>query len=73
MVEAQLANLLIYAIRMYQKYLSKFFRGSCRYTPSCSQYAIQAIQKHGTFKGVILAIRRIFSCRPPYGGFDPIK
>lgn len=72
MVEVHLANLLIYAIRMYQKYLSKFFRGSCRYTPSCSQYAIQAIQKHGVFKGVILAIRRIVRCRPSYGGFDPI-
>jgi len=73
MIEAHLANLLIYAIRMYQKYLSKFSRGSCRYTPTCSQYAIQAIQKHGTFKGAILAIRRILRCRPPYGGFDPIE
>ncbi len=73
MIEAHLANLLIYAIRMYQKYLSKFSRGSCRYAPTCSQYAIQAIQKHGTFKGAILTIRRILRCRPSYGGFDPIE
>ncbi len=72
-VRVRLTSLLIYAIHMYQKHLSKFFGDACRYSPSCSEYAIQAIRKHGNFKGTALAIRRILRCRPPYGGFDPIK
>ena len=74
MGEAYLANILISALQIYQKYISKYFKGSCIYTPSCSQYSIEAIQKHGTLKGTILAIRRILRCRPPYkGGFDPVE
>lgn len=74
MVEAHVANILVYAIRVYQKYISKFFRGSCIYAPSCSQYSIEAVQMRGVLKGTILAIRRILRCRPPYkGGFDPVK
>jgi hypothetical protein len=45
----------------------------CRYTPTCSQYAVTALQKHGIFKGGWLAIRRISSCRPGGGeGYDPV-
>ncbi|HRS51453.1 MAG TPA: membrane protein insertion efficiency factor YidD [Candidatus Marinimicrobia bacterium] len=69
-----MSNILVYTIRAYQKYLSKFFRGSCIYTPSCSQYSIEAIWRHGAFKGAILSIRRILRCRPPYkGGYDPVE
>ena len=74
MFKAHPADILIYAIRVYRKHISSFFRGSCIYTPSCSQYAIEAIQKHGALKGTLLAIRRILRCRPPYkGGFDPVE
>ena len=74
MIEAHVANILVYAIRAYQRYISKFFRGSCIYTPSCSQYSIEAIQMHGALKGSILTIRRILRCRPPHkGGFDPVE
>ncbi|MBU2496129.1 MAG: membrane protein insertion efficiency factor YidD [Candidatus Omnitrophica bacterium] len=69
-----MADVLVYAIRVYQKYVSRFFRGSCIYIPSCSQYSIDAIQKHGALKGTLLAIRRILRCRPPYkGGLDPVE
>lgn len=55
-------------IRFYQKYLSK---GNCRYFPSCSQYTLEAILKHGFFYGVILGIWRICRCNPfSRGGVD---
>ena len=73
MIGAKSSDLLISLIRVYQKHVSKFFRSACIYTPSCSQYSIDAVRKYGAFKGTILAIRRIFRCRPPYkGGFDPV-
>lgn len=69
-----LANAFISAIHAYQKHLSRFFKGSCIYTPSCSQYSIDAVQLYGLFKGIILSISRILRCRPPYkGGFDPVE
>jgi len=45
---------------------------NCRYTPSCSQYAEEAIRKHGVIKGTSLAFRRILRCRPPFGGIDNV-
>jgi len=70
-----IGTFLICAIRLYQKYLSKFNRASCIYTPSCSNYSIEAIHKYGSLKGTILTIRRILRCRrPPYkGGYDPVR
>ena len=57
-------------IKFYQKFLSK---GTCMYVPSCSQYMIEAIIKHGFFYGVILGIKRIFRCTPwCKGGFDKV-
>lgn len=57
-------------IRLYQKYLSK---GACPFTPSCSQYAIEAILKHGFFKGAFLGFLRILRCNPfTKGGFDKV-
>jgi len=64
--------ILIGLIQIYQKYFSVLYRGNCRFTPSCSQFAIQAIKKHGIYKGTNLAIRRLLRCRPPYGGYDPV-
>ncbi|TNF69719.1 MAG: membrane protein insertion efficiency factor YidD [Bacteroidetes bacterium] len=63
----------IWIVRAYQRYLSPLTPPSCRYTPTCSQYAIEALQKHGVFRGGWLAIKRIGSCNPWGGsGYDPV-
>ncbi|MBI5558259.1 MAG: membrane protein insertion efficiency factor YidD [Deltaproteobacteria bacterium] len=63
--------LLIYG---YQKIVSPLLPPACRFTPSCSHYAIEAIQHHGSLKGSILAAYRILRCHPfCSGGFDPVK
>ena len=65
--------LLIQPIRFYQRYISPLTPPSCRFTPSCSNYAIQAIRKHGPFKGLALAVWRILRCNPWGGsGYDPV-
>lgn len=68
-------NFLISLIKLYQKYLSKELAlySKCRYTPTCSQYAIEAIEKHGSIQGMVLAIWRILRCNPwSKGGYDPV-
>ncbi|MCK5341436.1 MAG: membrane protein insertion efficiency factor YidD [Desulfobulbaceae bacterium] len=63
-----------YLIRSYQLFLSPLFPPTCRFTPSCSQYAIQAINLHGAGRGLYLAIRRILRCHPfSQGGYDPVE
>ena len=68
-----IAKLCIKLIRGYQKYLSPLkIRTHCIYTPTCSQYAIEAIKKYGAGKGLLLAIWRILRCNPfAKGGYDP--
>ncbi|HRX57292.1 MAG TPA: membrane protein insertion efficiency factor YidD [Eubacteriales bacterium] len=61
-------------IRGYQKFISPMLRPSCRFQPTCSQYAIEAIEKHGVFKGGAMALWRILRCNPfCKGGYDPVK
>lgn len=68
-----LAKLLIMPIRFYQLFLSPLLGPSCRFTPTCSEYARQAILKHGPFKGLWLAVWRILRCNPWGGsGYDPV-
>lgn len=65
--------IMLTLIRAYQLLLSPMLGASCRYTPTCSQYAVEAIQKHGPFKGGWLAIKRIARCHPWGGhGHDPV-
>lgn len=65
--------LLIQPIRFYQRYISPLKPPTCRFTPTCSTYAIQAIRKHGPFKGLALAVWRILRCNPWGGsGYDPV-
>lgn len=65
--------LLIQPIRFYRKFISPFTLPSCRFVPTCSEYAIEAIKKHGPFKGFWLALRRLLRCRPGGGfGYDPV-
>ncbi len=67
-------RILILIINLYRKYISPLkARPSCIYTPTCSEYAIEAISKHGALKGSFLAIRRILRCHPfAKGGYDPV-
>ena len=65
--------LLILPIRFYQKFISPLTPATCRFTPTCSHYAIEAIRKHGPFKGLALAVWRILRCNPWGGsGYDPV-
>lgn len=73
MIRQLLSRLLIAPIRFYQRAISPLFLPVCRFTPTCSQYAVEAIQKHGPLKGLYLAIRRILRCHPWGGsGYDPV-
>ena len=60
-------------VRAYQATLSPFLGPSCRFYPSCSEYAYQAIVRHGPVKGLLLAVKRILRCHPFHpGGVDPV-
>ena len=60
-------------IRLYQLLLSPFIGNQCRFYPSCSNYALEAIERHGAIRGVWLAARRLGRCHPLHpGGFDPV-
>ena len=65
---------MLFLIRTYQLTMSpRFSGGACRFTPTCSQYALEAIQVHGVFKGTLLALWRIIRCNPfGKGGYDPV-
>ncbi|MGF7397883.1 membrane protein insertion efficiency factor YidD [Thermoanaerobacterium thermosaccharolyticum] len=66
--------IFIYLIRFYQKFISPMKPKSCRFYPTCSQYAIDAIKKYGVLKGGIMALWRILRCNPfNLGGYDPVK
>lgn len=66
-------KLLISLIRLYQITLSPFFGQQCRFTPSCSEYTRQAIERHGAWRGSWLGMRRIVRCQPfCEGGHDPV-
>lgn len=66
--------ILIGMIKFYKKFLSPLKKTChCRYIPTCSQYAVEALQKYGPFKGSYLAIKRILRCNPLHkGGYDPV-
>ncbi len=65
--------LLMLPIRFYRRFISPLTPPSCRFVPTCSQYAIEAITKHGPFKGSWLALKRVLRCRPGGGaGYDPV-
>ncbi|CAM5218621.1 Putative membrane protein insertion efficiency factor OS=Ureibacillus acetophenoni OX=614649 GN=SAMN05877842_102585 PE=3 SV=1 [Ureibacillus acetophenoni] len=63
----------IWLIKLYRKYISPMTPPSCRFHPTCSQYGLEAFQKHGAIKGAFLTIKRILKCQPFHpGGFDPV-
>lgn len=60
-------------IMLYQRLVSPLFPPSCRFTPTCSNYALQAIDRHGVLKGGWLAVKRVSRCHPWHeGGYDPV-
>ena len=68
-----LVALLVAPIRFYRAFISPLTPPSCRFTPTCSQYAIEALRKHGPFRGLALAVWRILRCNPWGGsGSDPV-
>lgn len=66
-------GILKYLINFYRAYISPIKPPSCRFYPTCSHYAGEAVEKYGAFKGMGLAIKRIFKCHPFHpGGYDPL-
>ena len=64
---------VIILIHGYRYLISPFLGNHCRYTPSCSQFAVEAVESHGVFKGLWLALKRVGSCHPWHaGGYDPV-
>lgn len=65
--------LFIFIIKTYQKLLSPLLPPSCRFTPTCSHYGVEALEKHGSLKGSWLTVKRISRCHPwSKGGYDPV-
>ncbi|TIH10456.1 membrane protein insertion efficiency factor YidD [Pseudomonas leptonychotis] len=66
-------RVLIGVVRLYQYLISPLLGAPCRFHPSCSHYAIEAIERHGALRGSWLALRRLLRCQPWYpGGYDPV-
>ncbi|HEU4391500.1 MAG TPA: membrane protein insertion efficiency factor YidD [Blastocatellia bacterium] len=65
---------VVSVLRAYQLLVSPLFPPACRFTPTCSQYAIDAVAKYGAGRGMYLALRRLLRCHPFHaGGYDPVK
>ena len=66
-------RLLTASIRFYQREISPLCPARCRYWPTCSQYALEAVEKYGAARGSVLALRRVLRCHPFHkGGYDPV-
>jgi len=69
-----LSKIFIFLARGYQRYISVLTPPSCRFFPTCSQYAIEAVEKHGSVKGISKAGSRLLRCHPFHpGGYDPVR
>jgi uncharacterized protein len=67
-------TLLIAPIRAYQRWISPMFPRRCKYHPTCSEYAVQAVQRYGMLRGTVLAAWRVLRCNPfSHGGYDPVS
>jgi uncharacterized protein len=68
-----IGRFMVGCIRLYKRFLSPLLPPSCRFTPSCSRYTVEAIQKHGALRGTLLGTWRILRCNPfGKGGYDPV-
>lgn len=67
------AHVLVFLVRVYQRTVSPWLPPACRFDPSCSRYAVTAIERHGAGRGGWMAVRRLARCRPGSpGGYDPV-
>lgn len=67
-------EIAVYLLRGYKLLISPLFPPSCRFTPTCSEYAAEAIMKYGLLRGLALAAKRVLRCHPfSSGGYDPVK
>jgi hypothetical protein len=67
-------KLMLLMIKFYQKAISPLLPKTCRFHPTCSDYCIQAIEKYGPLKGLVICVKRVGKCHPFHpGGFDPLK
>ena len=68
-----MSAILVSLIRVYQYLFRPLLGANCRFAPTCSEYACEAIEKHGVAKGTLLAVRRVLRCHPYHaGGYDPV-
>lgn len=66
-------SIVLWIVRSYQRFISPLFLPSCRFTPTCSQYAYEAIDRYGLFEGSWLGVKRLARCHPfNPGGYDPV-
>jgi len=74
LLSAFVKMLLIGIIRFYQRAISPLLPNSCRFYPTCSEYAVQAVEKYGVLKGLYMGIKRVLKCHPFHpGGYDPVE
>lgn len=67
-------RLVLAALRAYKRHVSPLLPPACRYVPTCSEYALEAVERYGALKGSALAVRRVLSCNPlSRGGYDPVR
>ena len=72
-LKTTIQNLLLGLIKIYQTFISPMTRGVCRFQPTCSEYAYQAVEQFGPFKGLSLSLKRILKCHPlGKSGYDPV-
>ena len=69
-----LKSLIVRSLLVYQRFVSPLKGSTCRFYPTCSHYSIQALERHGVVKGIVLTIVRLLKCHPFHpGGYDPVK
>ncbi len=67
-------NIVLAALRGYKRHVSPLLPQACRYTPTCSEYAVEAVERYGVLRGSALAVKRLLSCHPfSRGGYDPVR
>jgi putative membrane protein insertion efficiency factor len=72
--QSVLRDLLIFVLRSYKRWISPMIPSACRFHPTCSEYMIEAIERHGALRGLGLGLRRLLRCHPFHqGGFDPVR